>query len=212
MKKRFNVILSFVRPAKVFADVGCDHGKIAVAVKKSGAAEKVIASDVSAPSLRKARELADLERIDGLITVLSDGFSDIRERVDEACIAGMGGEEIIKILSAAKELPDRLILQPMKNSEKLRRFLVGAGFPIEADKTIFDGDKFYDIIVADRRADITKYSDDDYFWGRDNGGDNEDFVRYLKGVIETYRVALPFASGDELRRKLARAEKKLRSL
>ena len=213
MKKRFNVILSFVRPCKVFADVGCDHGKIAISVAKSGIAGKVIASDVSEKSLVKAADLAVNEHIDGLITVLSDGFSKIAEPVDEAVIAGMGGEEIIKILRSAPTIPERLVLQPMKNAEKLRRVLVEELlYPIERDELFFDGDKFYDVIVADKNATPVIYTEDDLIWGRDNGGENEDFVRYLRGLIETYRIALPFAKGDDVREKLACAEKKLRSL
>ena len=203
MKKRINEILSYVRPCKTFADIGCDHGKIAVAVLKSGICEKVIASDVSSKSLQKARDLADNELIDGLITVVSDGFDEISEHVDEAVIAGMGGEEIIKILSKRADFPARLILQPMKSADKLRRYLVETiKTPIEKDHMFFDGEKYYDLIVSDTSYPFFAYSEEDFIWGRDNDGSSEDFKRYLRSLTETYRLALPFVSDEKAEREL----------
>ena len=214
MKKRINEILSFVRPCDTFADIGCDHGKIAVAVLKSGVCKKVVASDVSEKSLQKAVELADNEGIGGLIAVVSDGFTDICERIDQAVIAGMGGEEIIKILSTDKPLPKRLILQPMKNAEKLRAFIIKTlKMPIEKDYMFFDGEKYYDMIVADFSAKPYAYTEEDYAWGRDNDGASEDFIRYLSGLIKTYKAALPFVTenaAEDLVKKLSAAEKRLK--
>lgn len=82
-------------------------------------------------------------------SVVCDGFSRIAEQVDEAMIAGMGGEEIVKILSAAAQKPERLVLQPMKNAPALRKYLVSAGYRIAEDVTFRDG-KFYDVVVAER--------------------------------------------------------------
>ena len=211
MKKRIDKILSFVRPCNVFADIGCDHGKVAVSVKKSGVANKVIAADVSADSLQKAVDLADNEHIDGLIAVLSDGFNQIEEAVDEAVIAGMGGEEIIKILSRASVLPDRLILQPMKNAEKLRRYLtLSLGYPVTDDLIFFDGEKYYELIVCDKKSPYREYSEKDYVFGKDNDEKNEDFLRYCKNLADTYRAALAVVgkgeSGKALGEKLRAVE------
>ena len=121
MKKRINEILSFVTKSECFADIGCDHGKVALSVLKSGICGKVIAADISEESLMKVVKTADNERIDGLLTFVSDGFKAIPYAVDQAVIAGMGGEEICKIILEAGHKPERLILQPMKNPEKVCR-------------------------------------------------------------------------------------------
>ena len=43
---------------EVLADIGCDHGKLAVASLLEGKCSKVIAGDISAESLKKAVKLA----------------------------------------------------------------------------------------------------------------------------------------------------------
>ena len=209
MKKRLDVLISFVKPCRVFADIGCDHGIIAVGVFKRNIADRVIAADVSEDSLRKTIKLADNEHIDGLITVLSDGFKNICEPVDQAMIAGMGGEEICKILSECKTLPTRLILQPMKNAEKVRRLVIeNMGYPVTDDFTFFDGDKFYDVIVADKREKPREYFEDDFLFGKDNLSGNEDFKRYAKNLAEIYTAAIEASSDpatkESLRSKLER--------
>lgn len=216
MKKRINEILSFVRPCKVFADIGCDHGKIAIAALKSGKCGKVIASDISVKSLQKAIDGAESEGAEGIEFVVSDGFKDIKDEVDQAVVAGMGGEEIIKILSDARSMPKRLILQPMKSAEKLRRFLISSAFNVECDRLFFDGEKYYDLIVADRLVPVYRYGEEEYRWGRDNDGDNPDFVRFLTNLIETYHAAEPYvlseSAKDDLKEKLLFAEEKFKKL
>ena len=203
MRKRLETILSYVRPCNVFADIGCDHGFIAVGVLKKGICRRVIAADISPSSLNKAVNLADNERIDGLITVVSDGFKNINEKVDEAVIAGMGGEEICKILTDCRYLPERLILQPMKNADKLRRLLYSTfRYPITDDYLFFDGEKYYDLIVADRRGVFKKYSENDLYFGKGNLSGNPDFNRYLKNLSATYQAALEVITDEGTKREL----------
>lgn len=203
MKKRLDIILSHVLPCGTFADVGCDHGIVAVGVLKKGICRRVIAADISEASLRKAINLADNERIGGLVTVVSDGFKNINERVDEAVIAGMGGEEISKILIDCKFLPARLILQPMKNADKLRRLLVGTfHYPITDDYLFFDGEKYYDMIVADRRGTFKTYTENEIYFGKGNLGGNPDFIRYLNNLSATYKAALEVVEDAGTKREL----------
>lgn len=136
-----------IKPCYAFADIGCDHGIIAYYVVKNGLAKKVYACDISEKSLEKARALISDKDAEFLV---GDGFSPLKERgicVDEAVIAGMGGEMIIKILSACADRP-RLVLGAQKNTDKLRRFLVSHGYFIENDVKVLDGGIFYDIIRA----------------------------------------------------------------
>ena len=95
---RLDILFDLIGEGKVFADVGCDHGYIAEMVIKSGKYEKVILSDVSAKSLQKAVDLLSSYQ-DKVTFIVSDGFLKYDQTPDEAIIAGMGGEEIIKILS-----------------------------------------------------------------------------------------------------------------
>ncbi len=157
MTDRLNTIFELLPSAKVFADVGCDHGYIAKAMLKSGKAESVIISDISAKCLSKAEELLCEEIALGVAqSVVSNGFEKIG-KCDLALIAGMGGEEICSILLNANILPDNLVLQPMKNCDKVRTLAVKLGYKIEKDLVFKAGGKFYDIILLVRgKDDLTK--------------------------------------------------------
>ncbi len=166
MKERIIEIVKAIKPVKVLADVGCDHGyvtKLAISENKS---EKYIISDVSEKCLNKAKKLLAEEIDGGKVTgVVSDGFKGI-EFCDEAVIAGMGGEEIISILTNSSFHPQTLVLQPMKNSPKLRRFLIENGYKIITDYTFSCGRKFYDLIVAEIGEDTLSPEEEEF--GRTN--------------------------------------------
>ena len=163
---RIDQIFSYLTPCELLADVGCDHGYLAEMALKQGVAKKVIVSDISAPSLEKAKKLLYGFAQKGLVTaVVSNGFEKYLSTPDQAVIAGMGGEEIIKIISSAPFIVNRLVLQPMKNADKLRVFLVDNGYKIISDFVFKDG-KFYDLIVCERGTD--KLTCDEITFGRTN--------------------------------------------
>lgn len=166
MTERLKEIFSLLPNASVFADVGCDHGYVAKEVLKSGKAEKVIISDISAKCLSKAESLLKDEISDGkAISAISNGFEKL-PKCDLALIAGMGGEEIISILKNAWFLPQTLVLQPMKNLPKLRVFLVDLGYKIIKDYVFTAEQKYYDLLLVEKGED--KLSDDEIEFGRTN--------------------------------------------
>ena len=147
MTERLNEIFSAIPKCEVFADIGCDHGLMTEAMLKSGKCSKAIVSDVSQKCLEKAQALLS-EYIDKgmVISVVSDGFDNLPES-DCALIAGMGGEEICSIIKRAKNLPKTLVLQPMKNTDKVRVTAVEIGYKIVKDYLFYSGKIFYDLLI-----------------------------------------------------------------
>lgn len=149
-----------------FADVGCDHGIIAYNMLKLGKCQKVVISDVSSKSLKKAEKLLEQYLNSGkAVSVVADGLNGLPQ-TECVLIAGLGGEEIIKILSAAPFFPQKLVLQPMKNSEKLRMFLIDKGYSIKKDYVFREGYMFYDLIVCERGKDVL--TEEEIKFGRTN--------------------------------------------
>ena len=166
MNTRLEEIFSLIPNCESFADVGCDHGYISNAMIRSGRAKKVIFSDISAKCLKKAEELLAPFVEQGVAEgIVSNGFEKLPP-VDCALIAGMGGEEIISIINGAQSLPEVLVLQPMKNSEKVRVHLIEKGYKILKDYTFFSEGKFYDVVLAEKGEDfLTK---EEIYFGRTN--------------------------------------------
>lgn len=134
-------------------DIGCDHGKLSVALIKQGIAEKVIASDISAASLHKTTNLAQLCGYeDKLITVCCNGMDGLAEfNADCAVLLGMGGELIAEILDAQTEYSHRLkriVMQPMRGEAELREYLYAHGYKITAERIVFDAGRYYQLIAA----------------------------------------------------------------
>ena len=171
--KRIDTLCSLLTQAETFADVGCDHGYCSEYMLKSGLCKRAILSDISRGSLAKAESLlAPYIRSGAAVAVLGDGFKGVPADTDEVLIAGMGGSEILSILSdkAFGFIPKRFVFQPMHDTEKLRRYLVENGGYIERDFTFQDG-KFYDVLVgrrAEKNAEKQAYTDAEYEFGKDN--------------------------------------------
>ena len=176
--KRIDTLCSLLIPCKSFADVGCDHGYCSEYMLENGLCERAILSDVSKGSLAKAESLlADYVQAGKAISVLGDGFFGVPKDTEQVLIAGMGGSEIIHILSHEKFgfMPKRFVFQPMHDSEKLRRYILTNGGYIERDFTFFDG-KYYEVIVGGLaqeagqvRDEISRpYTDAEYEFGREN--------------------------------------------
>lgn len=221
--KRIDTLCSLLTKTDVFADVGCDHGYCSEYMLQNGLCDKVILSDISKGSLAKAEcLLAPYIRAGKAVSVLGDGFIGVPDTVGEVLIAGMGGCEIVSILSDSKYgfMPKYFVFQPMHDAEKLRRYILGNGGYIERDFTFEDG-KFYDVICGGNlkwtgQVCNETYTDVEYEFGRENVKTYpEGFVKRMKkliGNIERYlkEPALQEESRAELCKRKERLEGVLR--
>lgn len=208
---RITELYSRLRPCRLFADIGCDHGFVAELAVKNGIAEKVYISDISAKCLAKAEKLLAVHIRTGTVkSYVSDGFAAFEETPDQALIAGMGGEEIVRILSEARELPERLVLQPMKNASAVRRFLTQNGYKLLEDVT-FREVKFYDVICAERGKD--ELTPDEEFFGRTNLEIRpEAFLEKIGNEIADIGEYLKKPMSEESREELLARKKRLESV
>ena len=151
------------------ADIGCDHGYVAISALKSGMAEHAIAADVAKGPLDIAAANCRNEGVgDRTTLILSDGFKAIPDDADINCavIAGMGGLLMERILREAgltrfKHLK-QLVLSPQSDLDAVRRYLIDeSGFVIRTEYMVLDEGKYYYIMDvrmpddADKTGDLT---------------------------------------------------------
>ena len=100
---RLAAAAQLVKPGAAVADIGCDHGKLAIFLALTGRAERVIAADLRSGPLQTAaencrrygcEEAVELRLGDGL-TVLAPG------EADTILLAGVSAKTTIDILAAA---------------------------------------------------------------------------------------------------------------
>lgn len=201
MTKRLKEICSHIPSSEAFADVGCDHGYCARYALEKGLSARVYITDVSEKCLEKAKTLLKNEIEAGrCIPLVGDGISVLPEECT-VLIAGMGGEEIVKIFS--EKIPPAFLLQPMKNAEKVRRSLVERGCKITLDYTFEDG-KFYDIIAGTNHGG-DRYTEEEFLYGRDNlKNPSPAFIKKVRVERDKIRSYLRASLSEEEREKLSK--------
>lgn len=153
---RLQAVADFVPQGSRVADIGTDHGYLAVELVKSGKAKFVVASDKNTgPYEAAVRTVRENGLADNVISVrLGDGLKSLRPgEVDTVCIAGMGGALMVEILEGSPDVGetlDTLILQPQSAAPELRRWIYRKHWHIEDESLVLDDGRIYEIIMAKR--------------------------------------------------------------
>lgn len=150
MSSRLMACCNFIAPGDRVADIGCDHGYLGIYLLKKGIAEFVIASDINeGPLLSAMRNSEKFGVRDKMAFYLSDGVRNIPREFDTLVCAGMGGDTMISILSAAPWLQTeqyRLILQCQSKTPLLRQYLTENGWRIHEEQVLQDGKFLYTVM------------------------------------------------------------------
>ena len=206
LTKRLEKLVSVVPHCNTLADVGCDHGYVGIETLARGIVKKVVFVDVSPKSLDKARQNCPAEYLPVAKYVCGDGLGDIV--ADTAIIAGMGGLEIMSILTSAKHLPKQLVLQPMRNQKDLRAYLT-QNYEIVSDEKFFDY-KFYDVIVANKSNTPTTLTEQQLEFGKTNlETPSQDFLDFLNTEINKLKNIPIFSENASLQQRVASLEQVL---
>ncbi len=144
---RLKLAADFCLPCEKLIDVGCDHAYLCIHLVEQGA-KSAVASDIRPGPLAAAREhIAACGMADRVRAVLCPGLEAFSpEDADTISICGMGGEMIASILEAAPWTATgnhKLVLQPMTNGHKLRKWLSHNGYAIEKEALAREGDRIY---------------------------------------------------------------------
>lgn len=148
----------------IVADVGTDHGFLALAI--ADRVKCVYATDISNASLNKLRAALIEDPNENIVPVVTDGLRGLDEKIlDVVVIAGMGAVTIEKILSHAT-LPNikKLLLCPHVGAEKLRPALAQMGYRIVDETMIEEEGKFYPILELVRGTE--RYTKREALYGK----------------------------------------------
>ncbi len=158
---RLMKVASFIEKDTRVLDVGTDHGYIPVYLVENNISKKLIASDISGPSLKKTIDIVKERNLGNYIDCrLGNGLEVIEAfEIDGVILAGMGSLLMIDILENDKNITDSIkyfIFQPMVASKELRQYLLENKFTIIDEELAKEDDKFYEIIYAKRGEDFVK--------------------------------------------------------
>ena len=176
---RLSAVANFIEKGSVLADIGTDHAYLPAYLIQNGIITRAFACDINAGPLNNAKTTVKDAGIAGVEFILSDGLQGLepqKEAFDTIVIAGMGGELICDILTAAPWCHQKnytFILQPMTRANVLRRYLYAHGFEILHESIAKEKDKLYNIMkvrftshksaLSEAQALLGKTANSEYF-------------------------------------------------
>ncbi len=150
---RLEAAIGMLNGFDTVADIGCDHGRLTAALLQRQICRRVIASDVSGPSLEKARTLIGYIGLADRVSFREgDGCSVLAPgECDAIALLGMGGTLMVRILEACS-VPiagaKAVVLQPMRAQDDIRRFLHQKCYHIVCDRVVPDHGRLYQVLKA----------------------------------------------------------------
>ena len=150
ISRRLQLIGSLVPKDKSVADIGCDHGFLAIWLKNHGHTGKIICSDYRVGPLENCLRNLLAWGYNDVETILSDGATMLPP-CEVAVLAGMGEATAIHIMSSSPEFfADCLtIIQVNRNVNVLRKWLMTNGYRI-IDERIIKDYKYYEILIVEK--------------------------------------------------------------
>lgn len=167
LSKRLQIIADLVPKDSNVADIGCDHGYLLIYLKDNHFNGKLLGIDNKKGPLESFRNNLIQKKYENEITIkLSDGLKDIDNSFNTIVIAGMGFDNIKKIVLDSKEKLDNIetfIIDSHTKEPEVRKFFVKLGYKIEEELIIEENAIFYEIIkfVKGNR----EYSEIEYKFG-----------------------------------------------
>lgn len=155
---RLSAAAAYVRAGTVVADIGCDHGKLAVWLATAGGCKNVIASDIRPGPLARAQELCRRMGCANVECRLGDGLSVLRPgEAQDIVIAGVSGVTAAAVLAAAPHpfsLGTRFIFVPPTKHGVLRGFLAQHGFELLDETPVRAAGRLYTVMCAEYTGNI----------------------------------------------------------
>ena len=159
---------NFVPRGDRVADIGCDHGYLAIHLLQNAIASSVIASDINEKPLLSAIHNAEKYGVrDKIEFYLSNGVQKIPRNFDTLVCAGMGADTMISILEAAPWLRQQnytLVLQCQSKTPTLRQYLSEHGWRIYDEAVLRDGKFLYTVMEVGWRPDYPRLTPGEWYF------------------------------------------------
>lgn len=196
LSSRLAALAALVPEHTPVIDVGTDHAMLPVWLVQTGRSPWAIGTDIRPGPLRTAAALVEETCLSGRVRlVLTDGLTGLEPVPDAAVtVAGMGGETIVSILSAAPWIREgpTLILSPQSKRAELRRWLISSGYEITSERLVKDAGRIYPILTA-RGGAAPPYTEAELHLGRlDQIGSDPLFREYLSLMRARAAKAAPY--------------------
>ncbi len=167
---RLSSALEWIDSNDILADIGCDHGYLAIAALNKGI-EFVQLIDNKQGPLDVAYQNLDKNGLlnqQNVLLTLSDGLDLIDEKINTVAILGMGGELISRILENGKTKInniDKFILEANTKINFLREYLFNNNYLIISEKIVKENNKYYELLLVKKSDQKPNFDQKDIMFG-----------------------------------------------
>lgn len=172
--QRLETIATFLDKEDHLADIGCDHGYLAILAIEKGINHIQLIDNKQEPLNSAIQNLSTYHMYQNhrinLDFTLASGLDQINNNIDTITICGMGGHLIVDLLDANFEKVKKLkkmILQANTDLAFLRFYLSKHQILIKEEKIIKDNGKYYEVICCHYQKDGSKtlLTEDEIYFG-----------------------------------------------
>ena len=177
--KRIQCIGELIPEGANIADIGADHGLLEQFIAHHLKHYKILAVENKLGPLAALHESVDC--LENVFVSHSDGLNQLTSEYDTIVLAGMGGDNIIDILSKNKNKlkhVNRIIVDAHSFIPKVREEIIKYGFNIECEKIVYEKRIYYIVISFIRNGNKENYSKDEIEFG---------YKIYLDPLYEDYK-------------------------
>lgn len=151
LSPRLKIIADSIQGFETVADIGSDHAYLPIYLVKNKKVKSVIATDINSGPVKISKGRINSHGVESSIKVRQgNGLQVIKPGETEVIvIAGMGGLLIRDILDKDEKVARSaklLILQPMRDSDKIRKWLFKNSFDIIDEELVKEQDKIYEVL------------------------------------------------------------------
>ena len=162
LDERLSLAASLYEPCEWGADIGTDHAYLPCHLLRAGICQHMIAADVSAKALARAKEnLTHQKLISRAEVVLADGLDAITHKCGCISVMGMGGELMGNILRSGQDKLQGAVLVLGAHTELnlVRQAIQDVGYHIVQERLCKAGGRFYVFWQAEEGAEALSPED-----------------------------------------------------
>src|SRR5574344_1638505 len=204
ISNRLKIIASFVPVDSNIADIGSDHGYLLIYLKDNHFSGKLLGvENKKGPFQSLKNNILSKKYNKQINTSLSDGLDCVDNSYDTIVLAGMGTDNIIKIISKnfnkLKNIKTIIVDSHTKN-DLLRHYLVDNGYKIDKEAILLEDNIYYEIMRFVKG--ISDYNELDYCFGPWLRIEKSDiFLSKYNSELDKYEQILSNINDDSSRKK-----------
>lgn len=202
---RLITIANYVHKNDIVADIGSDHGLLAIHLLLEHQIKEIYITDFNQLPLKSAAtNLAKYQIKHSFKLICSWGLKWItNEKINTCIIAGLGANLIIKILEDDKSNIERYIVQANNNAYKIRQWIQTNNYFIENEIIIYENKIYYEIIVINKQIGTKIANDNDIIFGPNlRKNKTPIFIKYYHQKIKYWEKILQKIKNNDHKKNL----------